>query len=162
MYPVSNDFHNKMRADRRRTMAKAVIDYTDPFTDQSIDPSANEEANISYIEQTADSVETSGKKWASLDGSTMPDGTWWPAPGDASRGQVGWWGVQLAGSGGNFTSPYPTLSIAHLPRPARTLRVVGDDSRGEYPVDFDINLYAEDNTLLKTVSVTGNEEIKWE
>ena len=161
MYPVSADFHNKMKADRRQVIAKAVIDYTDPNMDQSIEPSANEEANVSYPMQTADSVETPGKKWASLDGTCMPGDDWWPAPGDPKRGQTGWWGSTLAGEGGAFSAPYPTLTITHLPRPARALKVVGDDMRQEYPVDFDILLYAQDNTLLKTVTVTGNTEVKW-
>ena len=150
-----------MKADRRQVIAKAVIDYTDPIMDQSIEPSANEEANVSYPMQTADSVETPGKKWASLDGSCVPGEGWWPAPGDPKRGQMGWWGNTLAGAGGVFSAPYPTLTITHLPRPARSLKVVGDNMRGEYPVDFDINLYAEDGTLLRTVTVTGNDAVTW-
>lgn len=161
MYPVSADFHNKMKADRRQILARATIDYTDPYMDQSIEVSANENANASYPAQTADSVETPGKKWASLDGSCMPGDGWWPAPGMPNRGQMGWWGDALAGTGGAFSSPYPTLIITHLPRPARSLKVVGDDMRREYPVDFDINLYAEDNTLLKTVSITDNDAVTW-
>jgi hypothetical protein len=98
------DFHNKMKADRRQVIAKAVIDYTDPHMDQSIEVSANENANASYPMQAADSVETSGKKWASLDGSCVclvMD--WWPAPGDPKRGQT--WaggGIHLPGRAGLF------------------------------------------------------------
>jgi hypothetical protein len=69
VYPVTQDFHDKMKADRRQVTAKAVIDYTDPSMDQSIEPSANEEANVSYPMQTADSVETpakSGLPWTVL------------------------------------------------------------------------------------------------
>ena len=162
MYPVSADFHNKMKADRRQIHARVTIDYTDPHMDQSVEVSANENANASYPAQTADNVETPGKKWASLDGTCIPGEGWWPAPGDPSRGQMGWWGSQLAGVDGVFSSPYPTLAIEHLPRPARSLKVVGDDMRGEYPVDFDIKLYAEDNTLLRTISITDNAQVKWE
>lgn len=57
--------------------------------------------------------------------------------------------------------PYPTLTITHLPRPARSLKVVGDDVRGEYPVDFEIKLYDEDETLLHTETVNGNAQVKW-
>lgn len=161
MYPVSADFHNKMKADRRQVIAKAQIDYTDPYMDQSVEVEANENANASYPLQTADNVETPGKKWASLDGTCMPGDDWWPAPGDPKRGQMGWWGNTLAGTGGAFSSPYPTLTITHLPRPARSLKAVGDNMRQEYPVDFDINLYAENGTLLKTITVTGNNSIAW-
>lgn len=161
MYPVSADFHNKMKADRRQVIAKAQIDYTDPYMDQSVEVEANENANASYPLQTADNVETPGKKWASLDGSCIPGEGWWPAPGDPKRGQTGWWGSTLAGEGGAFSAPYPTLTITHLPRPARSLKAVGDNMRQEYPVDFDINLYAENGTLLKTINVTGNNSIMW-
>jgi len=161
VYPITQHFLDTIKADKRQVLAKAVIDYTDPFMDQSVETSANENANASYPAQTADSVETPAKKWASLDGACIPGEGWWPAPGDKSRGQMGWWGEQLSGTGGVFTSPYPTLTITHLSRPARSLKVVGDDVRGEYPVDFEIKLYASDDTLLHTESVTENTQVKW-
>ena len=116
-----------MKADQRQVLAKVVINYTDPFMDQSVEISTTENANTSYPAQTADSVETPGYKWASLDGTCMPGEGWRPAPGDKGRGQMGWWGSQLSGTGGAFMFPYPTLTITHLPRPARSLKVVGDD-----------------------------------
>ena len=57
MYPVSQDFLDKMKADRRRVLARVEIDYTDPFMDQSIEIEVNEQANVSYPQQTADSVD---------------------------------------------------------------------------------------------------------
>jgi sugar lactone lactonase YvrE len=78
-----------------------------------------------------------------------------------SQYQMGWWGAQFAGVGGAFTAPYPTLTVTHLPRPIRQLKVVGDTAREEYPVDFTIKLYAQDDTLLKTETVTGNTQVSW-
>jgi hypothetical protein len=78
-----------------------------------------------------------------------------------SQYQMGWWGAQFAGVGGAFTAPYPTLTVTHLPRPIRQLKVVGDTAREEYPVDFTIKLYAQDDTLLKTETVTGNDQVSW-
>ena len=49
----------------------------------------------------------------------------------------------------------------HLPRPVHTLTVMGDGARGEYPIDFTISLYAEDDTLLHTQTVTANTDIAW-
>ena len=163
MYPVTQDFLDKMKADRRQVLARAVIDYTDPFMDQSLEISASEQANVSYPEQTADSVQEATHKWASLDGSWVLDGTYHlaPPPDKLSQYQFGWWGKQLAGADGAFSAPYPTLTVTHLPRPVHTLRVVGDTARQEYPVDFQIKLYAADGTLLYTETVSGNMQVAW-
>ena len=163
MYPVSQEFLDKMKADRRHVIARALIDYTDPFIDQSIEIEASEQANVSYPQQTADSVDTATHKWASLDGSCVLDGSYHlaPPPDKLAQYQFGWWGSQLAGAGGAFAAPYPALTVAHLPRPIHTLRVVGDTARVEYPVDFEIKLYGPDDTLLKTETVTGNTQVNW-
>lgn len=163
MYPVSTEFMEKMKSDRRRVLAKVTIDYTDPFLDQSIEVAANEQANISYPQQTADSVDAATYKWASLDGSWLLDGTYHlaPTPDLLSQYQFGWWGTQLAGTGGVFATPYPALTVTHFPRPIHTLKVVGDTARGEYPIDFEVKLYAQDNTLLHTESITGNTQVSW-
>lgn len=163
MYAVTQDFNDKMRADLRRVDAKVVIDYTDPTLDQSIGVSVTEQANVSYPAQTADGVAQSTHKWASLDGSWVLDGSYHLAPGpeDLARYQFGWWSAKLAGADMAFSSPYPTLTVTHIPRPVHTLRAVGDSARGEYPVDFQIDLYGPDNTLLKSQAVTGNSAVEW-
>jgi hypothetical protein len=152
-----------MKADRRQVLARAVIDYTDPFIDQSLEISASEQANVSYPEQTADSVQEATHKWASLDGSWTLDGTYHlaPPPEKLAQYQFGWWGKQLAGTGGAFSAPYPALTVTHLPRPIHTLRVIGDTARGEWPVDFTIKLYAQNEAILYTETVTGNTQVNW-
>jgi len=74
---------------------------------------------------------------------------------------MGWWGKQLAGIGGAFSAPYPTLTVSFFPRPITKLQVVGDSKREEWPVDFNIKLYDGNNTLLHTETVTGNTQIAW-
>ena len=164
MYPVSQEFHDKMKADRRRVVARVEIDYTDPFMDQSLTIEANEQANVSYPQQTADSVDQTTHKYACLDGTwDLTSGEYHlaPSPGMLSQYQMGWWGAQFAGADGLFVTPYPTLTVRHLPRPIRQLKVVGDTAREEFPVDFNIRLYGPDDTLLKTETVTGNTQISW-
>jgi hypothetical protein len=163
VYPVTTDFLDKMKADRRQVFARVEIDYTDPFMDQSLTIEASEQANVSYPQQTADSVDQTTHKWASLDGSWVLDGTYHlaPPPEKLAQYQFGWWGLQHAGAGGVFLSPYPSLTVTHLPRPIHALRVVGDTAREEYPVDFTIKLYAANDTLLKTETVTGNDQVSW-
>ena len=68
MYPVTQDFIDKMKADRRRVLARVEVDYTDPFLDQSLTIEASEKANHSYP-QTADSVDATTHKYACLDGT---------------------------------------------------------------------------------------------
>lgn len=74
---------------------------------------------------------------------------------------MGWWGKQLAGTGGAFSTPYPTLTVTFFPRPITRLQAVGDSKRQEWPVDFNIKLYDSNNTLLHVETVTGNTEIVW-
>jgi len=165
MYPVTSDFLEKMRADRRQVFARVEIDYTDPFIDQSLEVEANEQANVSYPQQTADSVDQTTHKYACLDGTwDLTSGEYHLAPSEnqLTQQQFGWWGAQFADQDGYFASLYPTLTVTHLPRPIRQLKVVGDTAREEYPVDFTIKLYAQDDTLLKTETVTGNDQVSWQ
>ena len=67
----------------------------------------------------------------------------------------------MAGADGSFAPPYPSLTVTHIPRPVHTLRVVGDSARGEWPVDFRIDLYGPDDTLLRSEVVTGNTVVEW-
>jgi hypothetical protein len=164
VYPVTQDFIDKTKADRRKVEAKVIIDYTDPEIDQTIDVEGSEDANVSFPEQTADDVESATYKWASLDGSwDLTTGEYHLAPSadKLAQYQFGWWGSQLAGVGGAFSSPYPALTIAHTARPVDSLKVVGDDKREEYPVDFTIKLYDASDLLLHTETVTANTEISW-
>lgn len=163
MLPVSAEFLTKIKASFRNVLGKVVIDYTDPFIDQSITPTVNEQANVSYPAQTADAVIEPPYKWASLDGSWVLDGTYHLAPGvsDAYENQMGWWGSSLAAAGGAFSVPYPKLTVTFFSRPVHSLKVVGDSKRGEYPVDFEIKLYRAGDVLMHTQTVTGNALVNW-
>ena len=164
MYSVSAEFRDKIKAQTRRIYGKIQIDYTNPFLDQSITVTANENANVSYPEQTADDIIEPLGKIASLDGSWVLDGTYCLAPNEqeSKASQMGWWGKKLAGTGGVFTSPYPTLTAIFQSRPIASLKVIGDSKREEYPVNFNIKLYDIDNALLHTENVTDNAEIAWD
>ncbi|QCX32449.1 hypothetical protein FDN13_01345 [Caloramator sp. E03] len=164
MYQVTEDFLNKVKANERRIYAKCQIDYTDPFLDQSIQCTANEQANVSYPAQTADAVTEPVGKIASLDGTWVLGEDWVLAPGadEIETKQMGWWGSQLAGADGSFTAHYPTLTVTFFSRPITQLKVVGDSKRDEYPVDFDINLYDTNGTILYTETVTDNTQVVWQ
>jgi len=163
MYPVTEGFHQVMQANKRRVLAKATIDYTDPFLDQSVTIEPNEAARISYPFQTADGILKPAAKFASLDGSWKLNADYKlaPDPSEARIVQMGWWGGQLSDENYLFVVPYPLLTVEFFNRPIDSLRVVGDNKRGEYPVNFEIVLYDKTDTVLYTETVTGNDGVVW-
>lgn len=163
MFPVTTEFREKILQTVRQVYGKVQIDYTDPFIDQSISVQTSENANVSYPKQMADGIQSLINKIASLDGSWVLDGTWALAPSSGDELiQMGWWGSQLSDNDGNFTSPFPALSVNFLSRPITKLKVAGDDKRNEYPVDFTIDLLNLDGVILHTENITGNDNIVWE
>ena len=164
MYPTSKEFQEKIKQQfGRRTFGKVQIDYTSPFLDQSIQIEASEQASTSYPRHTADSVTEPYAKFAALDGFWVLGEDWALAPGPEEERfrQMGWWGSQLSQADGTFVQPYPTLTVTHFARPIHSLQVVGDSIRDEYPIDFCIDLYGSDDTLLYTENVSGNTEMVW-
>jgi len=109
MYPVTQDFNDKMKATERRVYGKVQIDYTDPFLDQSIQCTANEQANISYPAQTADAVTEPFAKYAALDGSWVLGQDWAlaPSPEEASTKQM---------AGGVRSWPVQTVALQYHTR----------------------------------------------
>jgi len=66
----------------------------------------------------------------------------------------------LSDASGVFVEP-PTLTVSFEPRSVYELQVIGDDKLDSYPVDFAINLYDANDTLLYSEVVTGNERVNW-
>ena len=165
MYPVSQEFQNKIVDNERHILARIQIDYTSPFLDQSITVTANENANVSYPQQTANNVQNPLAKYATIaDGWVLGAREFGLAPGpnELETAEMGWWGSQLSGPDGSFSAPYPKLTVEFFPRPILRLQAVGDSKWGEYPVDFVIRLYGSDDTILHTEVVIGNTELAWE
>jgi len=164
MLATSREFMEAVKADARQWFGKVEVTWTDSQIDQSVIITATENANVSRPKHAADGLEEVPHKWLSLDGSCNMDGSYHFMPSTAEQAilyQVGWWGRQLAGAGGAFSSPYPTLRVSFLPKPLIGLRVVGDSMREEYPVDFDVRIY-ENDVLSHTENVTGNDEVVWD
>lgn len=163
MIPVSALYEASIGASPRRWVPRVEITWTDPFIDASITAPAPTDSNrISYPEQCADLIATMGRKWAHLDGTFKPDGTFYPAPSSAAGAQMGYWGANRCdGSAVWAPGSYPTLRIEFAARPVLALRVTGDDQYNEYPVDFDVEVYDADDTLLFSEAVTGNALLTW-
>ncbi|MCK8826414.1 hypothetical protein MWH25_01455 [Natroniella acetigena] len=163
MLPVSEEFLEKIKAGRRNIVARVEVVWTDTQIDESIRVSNNEEARTSWDYQVADGVENTTHKWASLDGSWKL-GEYHLAPGSretADDYQMGWWGKQFSDENGEFSAPYPTLTVSFFARPVYSLKVVGDNAREEWPIDFDINVYSGSELLYKK-EVRDNPDIFWQ
>lgn len=161
MYPVSPEFKAKMAANEQM-FAKVQIDFTSPSMDQSIVAVASEQGNLSPLKQTADGLTEPAAKYIGSDGAWIIDGTWGIAPGASESAQMGWWGTQLSDGSGDFSVPFPSLSVSFRPRPLHSLTVVGDRLREEYPVNFTVKLYDKEDVELHTETVTGNNAVDWE
>ena len=163
MYPVSQEFQDKVRAYDRKIFGKVQIDYSDPFIDQSVQIVTNENNHTSYPRQIADGVQEPIGKYIALDGTwTLGDDTLVlaPGPGEEEKAQMGWWGSSLSDANGGF-SVNPKLIVTFFSRPIRSLKVVGDSKRNEFPVDFVITLYGEGDTILYQEAVTANTQVNW-
>src|SRR5690606_22230167 len=81
------------------------------------------------------------------------------APETESQQQMGWWGKQLSGADGSFAEPYPTLTVSFFRRSIEVVKVVGDSARGEYPVDYTVYVFDDNDNLLSMQQVTGNDKV---
>lgn len=68
----------------------------------------------------------------------------------------------MSGTDGSFSEPYPRLTVRHRPRPVFELKVVGDAKRGEWPVEFEIKIYDQTNTLVHIETVADNQNVFWQ
>lgn len=163
MIGVSPEFETAVKATVRKWRPRIEVTWTDPFIDPAITASANDENRINYPKQVADLVEAPTRKWAHLDGTFKPDGTFYPCPNavESVLNQMGWWGATACDVAAEWSPPYPTLTIEFSARPVLAIVVVGDNAYDEYPVDFDVKIYAAGDVLLHTTNVTGNTNIKY-
>jgi hypothetical protein len=143
-------------ADDRRVHAKAKITFTDPLkVDPSLSFSSSGTAHGTEEKQVADSVMGSVYKWFSL-ANNLLDSTFHPL-----GRSVGWWSDVLSDGGGEF-DPVVTLTIEMNPTIISHLLVYGDDKLGNYPIDFTVSLYDDEDLLLHEEPITNNDHYDWE
>jgi len=150
--------HTIMSAPERKIYGKVEITYSDPYLDESIQVTASGSVRYTDPAQTADSVVEPAYKWFSLHDNRL-DGTYHPLPSDGSL-SVGWWSDVVSDALGSFANP-PELTVQFEPQPIFRLRVVGDSLLNNYPVDFTVELYDTNSTLLYAETVTGNTQVDW-
>ena len=166
MLPVSTDYPGAIKKKRKRPIrTRLEITWTDPYIDQSIQVTTNGDARISWPKQTADAMETATHKWLSADGACKPNGAYHPCPDSeelARRYQMGYWSQKLSGAGGVFAAPYPRLTVRFLPRPVFGIKVIGDDKRNEWPVDFRVYIYDRTGELAHTEEIQDNQDLNYQ
>lgn len=182
MLPTTPEFKTAIDSNVRQIAARARINFSDVLLDLTaaaeLESTAlatetgaillaengnqlNTELNVqsrTFPDQMVNGRRDATRKWASLDGSTTLDGTFFPAPSTvqaASFNEIGWWGQILSGPDGTFTPPQ-RASITFSPRALNRVDVVSDGRRDEYGVDYDILIFDNTDTLLTTVEVRGN------
>lgn len=158
--PELTNVHSRMNEQYRETHAKVEITYTDPFLDNTIDITSTGAAYNTNERQLADNVSSSAYKWFSLSNNTL-DGNSRLIDSSQRLYSTGWWSKVLSDENGNFEAP-PVITVTFNPRSLTSLKVVGDDKLENYPVDFVINCYDSEMTLLYTHTVTNNSEVYWQ
>lgn len=152
--------HDVMNETVRRIYGRVEITYTDPFIDKSLTFDANRVGRYTYPIQVANSEDEPTHKWFSLHDNSL-DGSYHPLPSEASPiYEVGVWDAVLSEENGVLPSPL-IVSVSFDPRPVRKLKVTGDNALNVYPVDFDVLLLGEDETVLYEINITGNTEVDW-
>ena len=164
MQPISPDYIPAIKAQTRHLQAKVEVTWTDPQHDQSIQATTNDEARISWLSHITDGHEEPTYKYAALDGTWVLDGTYYLAPDTqelAFRHQMGWWSKRVSDANGEFSAPYPRITIRMAPQTVLGLRIIGDSKRGEWPVDADVYLW-RGSELVHTENIIGNDQVIFE
>lgn len=163
MIKTSQVFQDEMRNVTRKIYGKIQIEYSDPEIDQGIEVISTDNNYTSYPIHIVDGKSEPSFKYAALDGSWVLNGTYSLAPGENEKDkyQFGLWGEKLSGADGNFTTPYPKIILTFIAKPFRSLKLVGDNKRNEYPVNFIIKLFNENDEIVYTETVTNNTKVDW-
>jgi hypothetical protein len=158
MYSTSSDFDNAVIAIKRKPKAKVTITWADPFIDTGVSVSVNGENNVSDSPHTANTILESNNLWFLLDGNSLLNNSYklFPTP-NQSVYEVGWYGNEFSDGSGEFTTD-PLLTVEFTKRPVFGFTIAGENTLGQYPVDFTVKVY-NGVSLEDTIAVTGNSEL---
>lgn len=160
----TSQYYNEKIKDlfNREIYAKVQVDYTDPEIDQSIVVNTNTSNYTSYPYQIVNGKNNPNYNYLSLDGSWVlgDEQALAPSEYEIEYVQFGLWGSELSNTQGTFNTN-PILELKFLPRPIRSLKLVGDSKKGEFPVDFMFRLYNEYDEILYADNITNNDSVFW-
>ncbi|MBQ7798303.1 MAG: hypothetical protein IJ371_04195 [Clostridia bacterium] len=72
---------------------------------------------------------------------------------------TGWWNNVLSNADGSFNQPYPYLAITFVTRPVMRWTIIGDSKLNQYPVDFNLYIYDNNNALIDTIEIRNNNKV---
>lgn len=137
----------------RQFSAKLEITWTSAEIDETIVASSPNEnrvhsVNPFLIKHVVDSKENTPFKYAHCNSGMTLDGSYKCFPGTqegAAKYTTGWWSDNHSGEDLLFINGdgavNPTLTVSFVERAINSLKVVGDNKYGEYPVTFTVLVY---------------------
>lgn len=142
----------------RRLYGKVKIIYQDADASYEIDVNTSGDSKISSPNQVYEGNLLPTAKACTMDGHSTMNGEYQMIDETCI---VGWWSDELSDENGEYQNgDYPFLELNFIKRPVSTWTLLGDRKLEQFLVDFDLELYDENNDLLLTHSVRDNEEMK--
>lgn len=142
----------------RRLYGKVKIIYQDADASYEIDVNTSGDSKISSPNQVYEGNLLPTAKACTMDGHSTMNGEYQMIDETCI---VGWWSDELSDENGEYQSgDYPFLELNFIKRPVSTWTLLGDRKLEQFLVDFDLELYDENNDLLLTHNVRDNEEMK--
>lgn len=161
----SAEFDAAAIATDREVKAKLTIQWTDPYVDTSVEETTTDENYRTVTEHIIDTVTNTPHKYAILDGTFLLDGTYHPAPctdAEKDANQMGWYSGSVCDGSGDFSPTYPAIEVEFTDRTLYAISVVGEPTLNQYPVEFDLYAYDDEDAELFHEVVTGNDEVRYE
>lgn len=142
----------------RRLYGKVKIIYQDADASYEIGVNTSGDSKISSPKQVYEGNLLPTAKACTMDGHSTMNGEYQMIDETCI---VGWWSDELSDENGEYQSGnYPFLELNFIKRPVSRWTLLGDRKLEQFLVDFDLELYDENNDLLLTHSVRDNEEMK--
>ena len=142
----------------RRLYGKVKIIYQDADASYEIGVNTSGDSKISSPNQVYEGNLLPTAKACTMDGHSTMNGEYQMIDETCI---VGWWSDELSDENGEYQSGnYPFLELNFIKRPVSRWTLLGDRKLEQFLVDFDLELYDENNDLLLTHSVRDNEEMK--
>ncbi|GLC88707.1 hypothetical protein [Lysinibacillus piscis] len=159
MIEVSREFKSAVYAPIRKTSAKVHFEILDNAAYEDVTLSASSEAPLSRLWQVTNRARQTMNKYATferdyfrLDGSfRIP-----PKPVDGDS-EVGWWSGEISGADGVFSTPQVITLTFEEPHNSMGLTLSFDVLTNEYPSDFKIEVFQENNILITSKLVEGHK-----
>lgn len=159
MIETSPEFKSAVYAPVRSITARVTFDISDVTAADDASVSVTSEAEISRKDQLTDQ-ERQRPKYATFEPDYWKlDGTFvLPPKRDEIGHQVGWYSDEFSGTNGEFPTPQVMDFTFTEPHDSIGLTITFDELVGEYAVDFDVEAYDANGSLIKRAQIRGNTE----